>query len=97
MIAIQLVRSLYQNRNTLEIYDSFLGCFITFGLIVIVMPQAADLVLATHIPHREGHALTRGHRLHVEAQGGDRRHHFIQLQFVQDCRLSYEMNRNNDI
>ena len=39
---------------------------LTLGVLEIVPPQRTDLVLATHIPHREADVLVL-HRLHVEA------------------------------
>ena len=49
------------------------------GVGVVVSPELADLLLASHIPHGEGHALHRAHGLHIETDGGDGTHILVQL------------------
>mmetsp|Transcript_6955 Transcript_6955/g.19728 ORF Transcript_6955/g.19728 Transcript_6955/m.19728 type:complete len:217 (-) Transcript_6955:40-690(-) len=57
------------------------------GALVVVAPQRPDLVLAAHVPDREAQVLVL-HRLDVEADGRDGRHHLAQLQLVQDRGLT---------
>ena len=39
------------------------------GVLIVMPPQGADLVLSPHVPHSEGDVLVL-HRLHVETEGG---------------------------
>mmetsp|Transcript_10590 Transcript_10590/g.22069 ORF Transcript_10590/g.22069 Transcript_10590/m.22069 type:complete len:254 (-) Transcript_10590:9-770(-) len=57
------------------------------GALVVVAPQRANLVLASHVPHGEGQVLVL-HSLHVETNSWNSSHNFTQLQLVQDGRLT---------
>mmetsp|Transcript_86548 Transcript_86548/g.137360 ORF Transcript_86548/g.137360 Transcript_86548/m.137360 type:complete len:203 (+) Transcript_86548:191-799(+) len=57
------------------------------GSLVVVAPQGADLVLASHVPHGEGQVLVL-HSLHIETNSWNSSHNFTQLQLVQDGRLT---------
>lgn len=50
----------------------------------VVPPQRPDLVLPAHVPHVELCVLV-GHRLDVEADGGDRGYFLVELELVEDC------------
>jgi hypothetical protein len=57
------------------------------GVLVVVAPQRAELVLTTDIPHGELQVLVL-QRLNVEADGWDGRHDLAELQLVEDGRLT---------
>ena len=53
------------------------------GVLEVVSPEGADLVLAADVPHGEADVLVLD-RFHVEADRGDRRDDFAQLELVED-------------
>jgi len=59
----------------------------SLGVLEVVAPQRADLVLTADVPHGEADVLVLD-RLHVEADGGNRRDDLSELQLVQDGSLS---------
>jgi len=59
----------------------------TLGILEIVSPEWADLVLSSDIPHGEGDVLVLD-RLDIEADGGDGGDDFTKLELVQDGGLT---------
>merc|ERR1711934_503637 len=57
------------------------------GVLVVVAPQWANLILATDIPHGERNVLVLD-SLHVEADGGDGGHDLTKLELVEDGGLT---------
>ncbi|KAG6554759.1 hypothetical protein Mapa_003778 [Marchantia paleacea] len=57
------------------------------SVLEVMLPQRPDLVLTSHIPHREADVLVL-HRLHVETDRRNGGHNLSQLQLVQNRRLS---------
>ena len=53
-----------------------------------MLPQLPDLALSSNIPDGEAHVLDRMHCLHVEPNGRDGGYGLVQLQLVEQCRLS---------
>ena len=59
----------------------------TLGVLVVVAPERADLVLAADVPHGERNVLVLD-RLDVEANGRDSGDDLAKLEFVQDGGLA---------
>jgi hypothetical protein len=59
----------------------------TLGVLVVVAPERADLVLAADVPHRERDVLVLD-GLDVEADGGDGRDNLAELELVEDRGLA---------
>ena len=60
-----------------------------------MLPQATDLLLTSNIPHCEGETSLRLDRLNVEADRRDCRNAFVQLYFVENCRLSFKKTQDD--
>ena len=81
--AVQLVARLHHTVSVVTVHHEDE----TLRILEVVPPQGTDLVLTSHIPHREADVLVL-HGLHVEADGWNSRHDLSQLQLVQDGRLT---------
>ena len=57
------------------------------GVLVVVAPEGADLVLAADVPHREVDVLVH-QRFHVESDGGYRRDDLSELELVENGGLA---------
>jgi hypothetical protein len=62
----------------------------TLGVLVVVAPERANLVLPSNVPHSERDVLVF-YCLDVETDGGDGGDNLAQLQLVQDGGLTYHM------
>jgi len=57
------------------------------GVLEVVSPEWADLILSSDVPHSEGDILVLD-RLDIEADGGDGGNDFTEFKLVKDGRLA---------
>jgi len=67
----------------------------TLGVLEVMSPERADLVLTTDIPHRELDVLVL-HSLDVEANSGDGCDNLAELELVEDGGLSGGIKTNHE-
>ena len=69
----------------------------TFRVLVVVFPERSNSVLTPDIPHCEGHALYRGHCLHVKTYGGDGNDQIQSLEVLGDGNVLFGGFSDSDI
>lgn len=63
---------------------------LTVRVLVVMLPQRSNHFLTPDVPNREGHALYRGHGLHVKPNGRKSLYVLVQFDLVQNCCLAFE-------
>mmetsp|Transcript_2779 Transcript_2779/g.10083 ORF Transcript_2779/g.10083 Transcript_2779/m.10083 type:complete len:242 (+) Transcript_2779:67-792(+) len=80
--AVQLVPGLRDTVAVIAVHNENQA----LGVLEVVAPKRANLVLSSHIPHREADVLVLD-RLDVETDGGNGGHDLAKLELVEDGRL----------
>lgn len=63
---------------------------LTVRVLVVMLPQRSNHFLTPDVPNGEGHALYRGHGLHVKPNGRKSLYVLVQFDLVQNCCLAFE-------
>lgn len=63
---------------------------LTVRVLVVMLPQRSKQFLTPDVPDGEGHALYRGHSLHVKPNSGNSLYVLVQFDLVQNCCLAFE-------